>query len=168
MIGAVAGLIAAVVAVCTLLYQVFGDKDGKDDTASPPAGSRQAESAGPVGVAPSGSGPFDVVLTGSGIDLDVIPPRAFTDFSLAADAYGTDQLIAYPSGAGIAKWTGAAAPSRAECVAAVNSAPLDSAPITGGSRFCLVTNNERHYAYLEFTQPADNGFQLRATIWPGA
>jgi len=170
LIAALAALLTAVVGVCAFLYQVLDKKD--DNAKGPPTGAEQttgppADESRAAAVPVAGSGPHEIVLTGSGIDFDVIPPRAFTRFDNAVDAYGGDMLITYPKGAGIAKWTGAAPPSRQECVNAINSAPMNSAAVTGGSRFCLVTQNELHYAYLEFTEPAENGFRLRATIWQG-
>jgi hypothetical protein len=186
MITAVAALITALVGVAAFIYQVHGGAPAPDQQAaaagatttprttapvarpSDPATS-SAPAAPPAAADAAGSGPFDLLFTNNGADLDADPPKAATGSDSSIDIYdGTGgQIVSYPVWSGLAKWSESKNPGRADCTTLLNGFAVSTAVYTKGSRFCVQTREQRHFALVEFVEPMDGGWKIRVTIWPG-
>jgi hypothetical protein len=179
MITAIAGLITALVGAAAFIYQLHGSPAADQQPAATPTTATASHTAQPAvrtsappapppatDTEPAGSGPYLLLFTNDGADLDADPPKQAAAPDI--DIYdGDGSIVSYPTWPGLARWSQSKAPSRADCASLLNGFGVDHASFTKGSRFCVRTRDEKHFAYVEFVGPAEGGWKIRVTVWPG-
>jgi hypothetical protein len=177
MLTAIAGLVTAIVGVAAFVYQVggFGEANGQQGAAAP---SAAPSSAGTVGVPTTptqadsvqsaGAGPYELLFTNNGVDLDADPPTVATGPDPSIDIYDSGNSIrSYPAWSGLAKWDRSGAPQRQDCTSLLSSFATTDSKYIKGSRYCVRTRGDLHVAVVEFVAPMSGGWKIRVTVWPG-
>jgi hypothetical protein len=174
-IGAAATIGTAVFADAQGAITININNDGSPASSSlaghsPPAASSSGtpdSSASPRTEA-SGAGPFELLFSNNGVDLDSDPPNVGLGPDPNIDIYdGGGSIVSYPIWPGVAAWTKPNAPSRNDCIALLRSFPTMSSTYVKGSQYCVHTRDERHVAFVEFVEPVTDGWKIRVTVWQG-
>ncbi|MFE9919264.1 hypothetical protein ACFYPG_29320 [Micromonospora sp. NPDC005553] len=181
MLTAVAALITAIVGAAAFVHQIggFGADGGQQTatgtTATPSIAPRSAETAGAQATSPraapvegAGAGPYELLFTNNGVDLDADPPKVATGPDPSIDIYDAGTLMtSYPAWPGLAKWPRPSAPQRQDCLSLLNSFATSNSRFVKGSRYCVRTQGDLHVAAVEFVEPMSGGWKIRVTVWPG-
>ncbi|MGW5559552.1 hypothetical protein ACWER9_20325 [Micromonospora sp. NPDC003944] len=178
MLTAIAALITAIVGAAAFVHQIggFGADGGHQVATTPsvaldPAGTAGAQ-ATPTRVAPvegAGAGPYELLFTNNGVDLDADPPKVAAGPDPSIDIYDAGALLkSYPAWPGLAKWDQPGTPQRQDCLSLLNSFPTTDSRFVKGSRYCVRTQGDLHVAVVEFVQPMSGAWKIRVTVWPGA
>ncbi|MFI6239289.1 hypothetical protein ACIBEF_05365 [Micromonospora sp. NPDC050795] len=177
MLTAVAALITAIVGAAAFVHQVdgFGADGGQQTstgtTATPSSAGTAGAQATPsraAAVEGAGAGPYELLFTNNGVDLDADPPKVAAVPDPSIDIYDAGTLMtSYPAWSGLAKWAQPGAPQRQDCLALLNSSATSNSRYVKGSRYCVRTQGDQHVAAVEFVEPMSGGWKIRVTVWLG-
>ncbi|MFF0151370.1 hypothetical protein [Micromonospora sp. NPDC005203] len=116
----------------------------------------------------AGAGPYELLFTNNGVDLDADPPKVATVPDPSIDIYDAGNVMtSYPAWSGLAAWGQPGAPQRQHCLSLLNSFATSNSRYVKGSRYCVRTQGDLHVAAVEFVEPMSGGWKIRVTVWPG-
>ncbi|NUO57805.1 MAG: hypothetical protein HOV71_10000 [Hamadaea sp.] len=179
LLTAIAGLLTAIVGLGTFIYQIVGSD--KDD--SPAAAAETSTSTNHVTESPkpaptqstaTGGGADDplwhntMLFSNYGIDFDQVPPVIKPEHG-GMDTYDAGGRISSAGGSMIAKWSGAADPTAADCADLVaregKGISANSPSYFKGARFCMTTGDSKYVVLIKFVSVSGGEAKIDATIW---